>query len=246
MYGKLYDTIFGSSIMEEDVEIRYIWMCMLAVADRDGFVDQTIPALARRFNIAEDLMNKSIEIFLSPDPSSRTQDHAGKRLEPIRESFGWKIINYEKYRDMKNEDERREYMKTYMRTYRKSLKKPPVNNCKQQLTKLAYTDTDTDTDTEVLIAQSDDTHGVSEDEIFLTISLNDNSEYPITKTQVKEFQKLYPSVVIEQAFRDIKGWNLSNPGRRKTKSGILRHINSWLSKEQNKGRVTNGEKEKVW
>ena len=35
----------------------------------------------------------------------------------------------------------------------------------------------------------------------------------------------------------MKSWLDSNPSRRKTKKGILRFVNSWLSKEQDKGRV---------
>jgi len=45
MYVKIHDSIFSSSIMEEDLEIRYIWLCMLTAADYEGYVDETIPAL---------------------------------------------------------------------------------------------------------------------------------------------------------------------------------------------------------
>jgi hypothetical protein len=118
MFVKLHDSIFGSSIMEEDLAIRYIWICLLAIADEEGFIDETIPALARRFNVSESVMQKAIDCFLAPDPKSRTKDRKGRRIEPIRKTFGWKIINYEKYRDMRNTQERRDYMRAYMRNYR--------------------------------------------------------------------------------------------------------------------------------
>lgn len=117
MYVKLHDSIFGSSIMEEDIETRYIWFCMLTLADFEGFVDETIPALARRFNMSEQAIQKAIDRFLQPDPSSRTADNDGRRLEPMRPTFGWHIINYEKYRDMRNAEDRKEYMRRYMRDY---------------------------------------------------------------------------------------------------------------------------------
>ncbi len=148
-YGKVFDSIFGSSIMESDVETRYIWMCMIIAADKEGFVDETIPALARRFNVSESCMHDAINCFMSPDASSRTPDQNGRRIEPIRESFGWKIINYDYYRNLRDDEQRREYMREYMRNYRENQKKSepltPVNNGKQQL---AHTDTDTDTDTD--------------------------------------------------------------------------------------------------
>jgi len=123
MYVKIHDSIFGSSIMEEDIEIRYIWLCMLTIADFEGFVDETIPALARRFNISENKMVKAIQIFLNPDPSSRTIDNDGRRIEPMRPTFGWHIINYEKYRDMRNTEERKEYMRKYMKGYMRNYRK---------------------------------------------------------------------------------------------------------------------------
>ncbi len=148
-YGKVFDSIFGSSIMESDIETRYIWMCMIIAADKEGFIDETIPALARRFNVPIESMEKAIHCFMGPDASSRTPDKEGRRIEPIRESFGWKIINYDYYRQLRDDGQRREYMREYMRNYRQSQDNTepltPVNNGKPQL---AHTDTDTDTDTD--------------------------------------------------------------------------------------------------
>jgi len=72
--------------------------------------------------------------------------------------------------------------------------------------------------------------------IFISIPLNDKTEYPITKTQVAEFKNLYPGIDVEQSLRTIKGWNLANPTNRKTKAGILKHINGWLARDQNQSR----------
>ena len=132
MYARVYDQIFSSSIMEENIETRYIWFCLLTLADKEGFVDMTIPAIARRINLEESIVTKAIEKFMLPDPSSRTLSHEGKRLEKIRESFGWKIINYIHYRDLRNEENRREYMREYMRGQRNVNKK--VNSNVNKLT----------------------------------------------------------------------------------------------------------------
>lgn len=37
----------------------------------------------------------------------------------------------------------------------------------------------------------------------------------------------------------MKGWLDANPTKCKTKKGILRFVNTWLSKEQDKGSVRN-------
>lgn len=70
---------------------------------------------------------------------------------------------------------------------------------------------------------------------FICLTLNDKSEYPVSHADVEEYKELYPAVDIEQQLRNMRGWLNANPAKRKTKSGIKRFINSWLSKEQDKG-----------
>lgn len=70
----------------------------------------------------------------------------------------------------------------------------------------------------------------------ICLPLNDKTEYPITEEAVREWARLYPAVAVIQQLRAMKGWLDANPRRRKTKSGILRFVNSWLAREQDKGR----------
>lgn len=70
---------------------------------------------------------------------------------------------------------------------------------------------------------------------IIELVLNDKSFYPITQRDADEWQELYPSVDVEQQLRSMKGWLNSNPAKRKTRRGIRRFINSWLSNEQDKG-----------
>ena len=64
--------------------------------------------------------------------------------------------------------------------------------------------------------------------------LNDGAEYGVTAEMVPEFMGLYPAVDVMQELRNMRGWLLNNPRNRKTRSGICRFINAWLSKAQNK------------
>ena len=71
----------------------------------------------------------------------------------------------------------------------------------------------------------------------IALTLNDKSEYPVTQGDVDAWRELYPAVDVMQQLRSMKGWIQSNPGRRKTRTGIRRFINAWLSKEQNRSRA---------
>lgn len=67
------------------------------------------------------------------------------------------------------------------------------------------------------------------------LPLNDGTEYPISREQCAQWAKLYPAVDVMQQLRNMVGWLNANPARRKTASGVLRFVNSWLAREQNRG-----------
>ena len=69
----------------------------------------------------------------------------------------------------------------------------------------------------------------------ITLTLNDKSEYPVTQADVDGWQELYPAVDVMQQLRAMRGWIDANPQNRKTRAGIRRFVNGWLSKEQNRG-----------
>jgi len=106
-FTKLFNTIVTSTIWQEDDKTRIVWITMLAIADAEGVVSASIPGLASVANVSTEAGDKAIKNLLAPDEYSRTKDHEGRRVEEI--DGGWRILNYQKYRRMLNEEERREY-----------------------------------------------------------------------------------------------------------------------------------------
>ena len=70
---------------------------------------------------------------------------------------------------------------------------------------------------------------------FIDLSLNDGSLFAISDSDVQEWSKLYPAVDIKQELRKMKGWLDANPTRRKTRRGVRRFVNNWLSRTQDQG-----------
>ena len=64
--------------------------------------------------------------------------------------------------------------------------------------------------------------------------LNDHTEWLPTKKEYDEYKQLYPNVDIDMQFKKMRGWLNGNPTKRKTKKGIARFVNNWLSNEQDK------------
>jgi len=89
---------------------------MLAMADSRGRVWASVPGLANRARISVDAARVAISTFLSPDPDSRTPDHEGRRIEPI--DGGWRLLNHEKYRSIRDEESAKESKRRYINARR--------------------------------------------------------------------------------------------------------------------------------
>lgn len=110
-------------------------------------------------------------------------------------------------------------------------------------------DTDKDTDLGIentdVFSSSERLRQSSENAVF-SLPLNDKSEYYITQAMVDEWAELYPAVDVMQDLRAMKGWLNANPSKRKTRRGITKFVNGWLSRTQNQGgncKQTQGERE---
>ena len=70
---------------------------------------------------------------------------------------------------------------------------------------------------------------------FIRLPLNTGAEHPVTHGEAEQWQDLYPAVDVKQELRNMRGWLLARPKRRKTQRGIGKFIQHWLGQEQDKG-----------
>lgn len=89
---------------------------MLAMADQYGRVWASVPGLANRARVPLEDAQKALDAFLSPDPYSRTPDFEGRRIEPI--DGGWRLLNHEKYRAIRDEESIKESKRKYINARR--------------------------------------------------------------------------------------------------------------------------------
>lgn len=71
------------------------------------------------------------------------------------------------------------------------------------------------------------------------IPLNDGTEWKPKVDVYKEYCRLYPNVDVEDAFRRMRAWCLSNSKNRKTRRGVTKFVNGWLARDQDKPRNAN-------
>ena len=102
-YTKLFNSIVTSTLWMEDDRTRIVWITMLAIADKNGEIQASVPGLARLAAVPLDDCRAAITKFLSPDLDSRTKDDQGRRIEEI--DGGWALLNFRKYREMASKEE---------------------------------------------------------------------------------------------------------------------------------------------
>lgn len=102
-YTKLDHNIIFSTVWELDAEMTKVWVTMLALRDPHGIVKASLPGLATVSRVPLEKTREAIQLFLGPDPDSRTPDHEGRRIEKL--DGGWRLLNHRKY--TYDNDERR-------------------------------------------------------------------------------------------------------------------------------------------
>ena len=119
-FTKLFSSITKSSIWLEDHETLRVWVTMLALADRNGYVGASVGGLAATARVDREKTREALDKFLAPDPDSRSADYDGRRIEVA--DRGWNILNYQRFRDMRDEESRREYFREQKRKARAKAK----------------------------------------------------------------------------------------------------------------------------
>ena len=148
MYGKLFSSMYDGTLYGQWQAIITLQQ-MVILADADGIVDITPPALAAKTSIPLEIIEKGLEQLSEPDKYSRSAAEEGRRIVLIDEDrpWGWSIVNYRHYRDLANREDKRR--KDRERLAEKRNKNNDVAECRevsQSVANVAHTDTDTDTE----------------------------------------------------------------------------------------------------
>ena len=105
-YTKLFASLVHSTIWREPDHVRLVWITMLAICDRNGVVEASLPGLADASRVTIEQCEEAIQRLMSPDKYSRSQEHEGRRVEVT--DGGWLLLNYEKYRLKLSKEQARE------------------------------------------------------------------------------------------------------------------------------------------
>lgn len=138
------------------------------------------------------------------------------------------IVNYSKFQDLKTDSRP---IKDQIKTDSRPIK--DTNN----------NDNNVNNDNNNIISSEPDKSAPNPSGIL--IQLNDKSFYDVPVEKIALWENTYPAVDVKQELKKMIAWCDSNPTKRKTRRGIERFINNWLSRTQDSGGTKMNGKESV-
>jgi len=96
-YTKLFSSIVHSTIWREPDHVRLIFITLLALKERDGTVQASLPGLADAARVTLEQAEEAITRLMEPDQYSRNPANEGRRIKQC--DGGWLLLNAEYYRE---------------------------------------------------------------------------------------------------------------------------------------------------
>lgn len=119
MYNKLFGKIVTSSVWLEPTPTRLLWITMLALMDRDGFVEMaSVRNLAHTARLSLEETEAAVLVLESADKDSSDPENDGKRVERV--PGGWLVLNAAKYSQIVTREVARERTRERVRKHRAS------------------------------------------------------------------------------------------------------------------------------
>lgn len=117
MYAKVFSSLWQGTLYGlGDVQLVFIYL--LAHADSDGNVRCVVPAIAAATGLTVERVRAAIDVLEGADADSNTSDNDGRRIERIGNCDRWNILNYLKYRAMRDVDERQRQTREAVKRHR--------------------------------------------------------------------------------------------------------------------------------
>ena len=136
MYGKCFESQYEGSMIGAGLNVFAVWNYIIVKA-RAGRVEINTKLLAFTLGGTEDEINRALIFLCSPDPKSRSKDEEGRRIVKEGE-FQYRLVNWEYYQKIRNQDDRREYNRLKQAEYRAKNKAERQPSAKFQVRESRY------------------------------------------------------------------------------------------------------------
>lgn len=256
-FAKVYKAMWSGTLGEHwQAWTTFVWM--LANCERGGIVRATPESIASFSRLPLEVVREGIRILEAPDPLSRTPDEEGRRILLLNPacSWGWRIVNLAQYREMTPSERAASYRARHFQTPGLFVteRDEPSRDRTMQTTDSEDREKTTPTslvgsDSRPSVADRGEervarvltfkggpeatiSHGPGSEFVRLPCSGPEGDVVVVTRSYVREMQRLYPGAKVEQELLAMRGWLLSNT--KKTARGMAAFVNRWLNGAQNR------------
>lgn len=119
MYAKLFPELYTGSMLGAGCVVFAVWPYALSNCDSRGYVELNPKLLAMIFGASVQEIEQAIDFLMRPDKDSRSKTEEGRRM--VKEGqFLYRLVNYEKYRVIRDKHDRRDYQREWDRKHRPS------------------------------------------------------------------------------------------------------------------------------
>lgn len=122
MYGKLFEQTFTGSMMGAGADIFAVWSFAIAnlkPTNDVAHVELNPKHVSALIGMTTEKVEAALKFLCDPDPYSRSQADDGRRL--VQEGqFIYRVVNYKKYKEIRDHEERKAYQKEWVRDKRLS------------------------------------------------------------------------------------------------------------------------------
>lgn len=121
MYGKHFASMYSGSMVGAGAIVFAVWGYVIANARPDADVGTQVELnpklLASILGEQVGAVQGAIEKLCAPDPDSRSKEEEGRRLVRLGQ-FDYRVVNGAKYRQIRDEEQRRQANREYQRKHR--------------------------------------------------------------------------------------------------------------------------------
>jgi hypothetical protein len=97
----LFSSIVTSTVWGEAPHVKIVWITILALKDKAGFVAGSVPGLARVAVVTTEQCREALAVLEGADEDSKNREHEGRRIKSVE--GGWVVLGHERFQKLMRE-----------------------------------------------------------------------------------------------------------------------------------------------
>lgn len=229
MFGKIFTRLWHATLYGQPVN-QLVFIYLICHADSSGTVEVVPEAIAGDTGLPLEAVTTALEFLEQPDPRSSSPEHEGRRIVRIGTGCMWHVVNYEKYRGMRDADDRRRQTRESVRRHRERVShgKPPKAEVGSGEPRKAYAEAEAEVDRIKTFGHDDVTESDSAD---LSLTVDEWFEAVFWPEYPRKVAVAAAKKAMRGVFRGVTG-DAEDALGAAIMAGLTRQLRAWSGKDK--------------